>query len=182
MSQAGMDCLDCHGDMQAVSINPNPWLDEPRCDSGICHGSGYAQDQALYRFSREHGGIYCAACHDSTHAIAPSREPNDSIKFIALQGHAGTLDTCVVCHSVMPTSEGPHGSTAPAVYLFSFAPDHTTVLTPGDQVVYTHTLRNTGLITDSYDLSWTSSQGWADAPSIAIGEGTASLPVELVPG
>lgn len=107
--QKGMDCIDCHGTMLTVSQNPSPWLQEPRCDSVACHGSGYAQDQPLYRMSKDHGGVYCEACHDSTHAIAPSREPNDAIKFVALQGYAGTLDKCTVCHTTQPTDPGPHG-------------------------------------------------------------------------
>jgi hypothetical protein len=110
MSQTkGMDCISCHGTMSNVSRNSNPWLIEPRCDSTACHGSKYAQDQPLYRMSKGHGGIYCEACHDSTHAIAPSREANDAIKFIALQSHSGTLDKCTVCHSSHPVNAGPHG-------------------------------------------------------------------------
>ncbi len=123
--QKGMDCIDCHGTMLKVSQNPSPWLQEPRCDSVACHGSGYAQDQPLYRMSKDHGGVYCEACHDSTHAVAPSREPNDAIKFVALQGHAGTLDKCTVCHATQPTEPGPHGISgaigerplSPGVYL-----------------------------------------------------------------
>lgn len=107
--QKGMDCLDCHGTMEAVSENPSPWLNEPRCDSVSCHGNKYAQDKPLYRMSREHGGLYCEGCHDSTHAIAPSREPNDAIKFLALQGFSGTLGTCAVCHLKLPANPGPHG-------------------------------------------------------------------------
>lgn len=38
----------------------------------------------LYRDSKGHGGIFCEGCHDGTHAIATSREPNDAIKFIEL--------------------------------------------------------------------------------------------------
>jgi len=105
----GMICIDCHGTMTTVSQNPSPWLIEPRCDNVACHGSGYAQDQPLYRMSKDHGGIYCEACHDSTHAIAPSREPNDAIKFIELQGRSGTLSKCTVCHSRQPVDAGPHG-------------------------------------------------------------------------
>ncbi|MFN2134432.1 MAG: hypothetical protein ACK2UK_00665, partial [Candidatus Promineifilaceae bacterium] len=90
-TQHGMDCLDCHGDMEQVSENSQPWVIEPRCDNDGCHGSAYAQDQALYRQSREHGGIYCAGCHDSPHAIAPGREYNDAIKFLDLQGYYDTL-------------------------------------------------------------------------------------------
>jgi hypothetical protein len=103
-----MDCLDCHGDLNAVSQNPSPWLNEPRCDNAACHGSAYQQDQALYRLSKGHGELYCAACHDSPHAIAPSREANDGIKFIALQGYNDTLEVCTVCHLTEPTGGGIH--------------------------------------------------------------------------
>jgi hypothetical protein len=109
MSQKhGMDCIDCHGTMQKVSQNSSPWLNEPRCDAVACHGSGYAQDQPLYRKSKGHGGVYCEACHDSPHAIAPSREANDAIKFVALQGYNGTLNKCTVCHLTQPTRPFSH--------------------------------------------------------------------------
>ena len=101
--QHGMTCIDCHGTLQRVAVNPSPWLQEPRCDNANCHGSAVAQDQALYRMSTGHGGIRCEACHDSTHAIAPSTQPNDAIKFINLQGHAGTLSRCSVCHTTTMT-------------------------------------------------------------------------------
>ena len=111
MSQEyGLDCTNCHGGMVAVSQNPNPWLHEPRCDNAGCHpDAAYALNQPLYRHSQGHGGIYCEGCHDSTHAIAPSREARDAIKFINLQGHAGTLEKCTVCHLTTPSSGGPHG-------------------------------------------------------------------------
>jgi len=113
MSQRGMDCVDCHGTMRNVAQNPSPWLNEPRCDNPGCHDSGaYDLDHALYRMSTEHGGLYCAACHDSPHAVAPSREANDQIKFIALQGNAGTLRSCTVCHASEPEGPGPHGTIA----------------------------------------------------------------------
>jgi hypothetical protein len=109
MSQRyGMTCLSCHGDIGQVATNPTPWLKEPRCDT--CHGKNAHQNQALYRHSTGHSGIYCEACHDSTHAIAPSREPNDALKFIDLQGHAGTLDECTVCHATKPVGEFKHAS------------------------------------------------------------------------
>ncbi len=106
----GMDCIDCHGTMEDVAENPEPWLNEPRCDNAACHGSAYQQDQALYRQSKEHGDIYCAACHDSPHAITPSSQPNDGLKFIAWQGFNDTLQACTVCHATMPQGDGPHGS------------------------------------------------------------------------
>ncbi len=112
MSSRGMTCTDCHGTMQQIAQNPTPWLKEPRCDG--CHKDPrYAQDQPLYRNSTGHGGVRCAGCHDSPHAIAQSSQPNDAIKFIAWQGHAGTLDTCTVCHATNPTEPGPHGLLSP---------------------------------------------------------------------
>jgi hypothetical protein len=108
-----MDCVDCHGTMEDVANNPNPWLSEPTCTDTGCHGNAYAQDKPLYRESKEHGDVYCEACHDSTHAIAPSRESNDTIKFIDWQGHNGPLDTCTVCHSSWPAGAGPHGKVVP---------------------------------------------------------------------
>jgi hypothetical protein len=102
-----MGCVDCHGGMEVVKENPNPWLNEPRCDD--CHDDPkYAQNNPLYRMSTGHGGLYCEACHDSTHAIAPSSEPRDSIKFINLQGYMGTLDRCEVCHLSRPSAPWQH--------------------------------------------------------------------------
>ncbi len=112
-SQHSMTCISCHGDLARVASNRNPWLNEPRCDNGQCHGSAYAQNAALYRQSSGHGGVYCEGCHDSTHAIAPSTQPKDAIKFVNLQGHAGPIDTCTVCHATAPTGAGPHGLLAP---------------------------------------------------------------------
>ena len=108
-TQEGMDCISCHGNMSNVAKNPAPWLNEPRCDSTACHGSKYAQNQPLYRLSTGHGGIYCAGCHDSPHAIAPSSEPNDAIKFLAIQGHSGSISKCTACHLTEPKAAGPHG-------------------------------------------------------------------------
>ncbi len=183
MSTRGMDCIDCHGGMLAVSQNPNPWLNEPRCDNPACHGSQYAQDQPLYHFSSEHGGVRCEACHDSTHAIAPSIQPNDALKFVALQGHGGPIDTCTVCHATQPIGPGPHGLTVPHYPGLSFSPDHTALAQPGQRLVYTHSLSNTGNVQDSYWLDWSSSQGWADVTGLAYGI-TFTLPasVTLLPG
>jgi len=175
-TEEGMDCVDCHGTMEQVSQNPEPWFNEPRCDNDACHGSAYQQDQALYRMSSEHGGVYCAACHDSPHAIAPSREANDAIKFIGWQGHNGPLDTCIVCHASWPADPGPHGMLAPDVLNFSFEPDYLGSGEPGTQVVYRHTLKNTGNLTDTYDLAWSSSREWA---SVVAG---SEPPFTLLPG
>ena len=104
-----MNCTNCHGDITVVAQNTDPWLIEPKCSNTGCHGAGYNTSLALYRESTGHGGIYCEACHDSTHAIAPSRESNDTIKFQTLQGHPGTLSDCTTCHATEPTSRFVHG-------------------------------------------------------------------------
>jgi hypothetical protein len=105
-----MNCIDCHGPLSQVAQNTNPWLNEPRCDG--CHKPNatqqFNQDQVLYRFSTGHGGVRCEACHDGTHAVAPSSQANDAIKFFQLQGHGGPITDCTVCHLTRPTGPGPH--------------------------------------------------------------------------
>jgi len=103
-----MNCTNCHGDITVVAQNPSPWLNEPKCSNTGCHGSGYDTTQALFRQSTGHGGLYCEVCHDSTHAISPSREANDSIKFLELQGHTGSLSNCTTCHATTPTDRFVH--------------------------------------------------------------------------
>jgi hypothetical protein len=106
-SQNGMTCVSCHGGMRRVAQNPSPWLNEPRCDE--CHtGTTYALSNPLYRLSKGHGGVYCEACHDSTHAIAPSTQSRDAIKFLNLQGTSGPIRDCLVCHTSQPSGPGPH--------------------------------------------------------------------------
>lgn len=97
-----LNCTNCHGNMETVGLKAQPWLDEPSCGQSGCHGDGYMPNQGLYRNSIGHGGMYCSACHDSPHAITPSREANDGIKFLQLQGQVGTLNKCTVCHATKP--------------------------------------------------------------------------------
>jgi hypothetical protein len=110
MSQKfGVTCTDCHeGGMLALGQeNRTPWVDLPRC--GNCHASQFAENQGkLYKLSTGHGGLYCESCHNSTHAILTSREAKDNAQSIALQGYAGTIQECTVCHLTRPTSGGPH--------------------------------------------------------------------------
>ena len=70
-----------------------------------------------------HGGVFCEACHGSTHAIwpvTPRSGPfvaNDNTTATQLQGHDGKIQECDVCHQrdvdgnlTMPLSlNGPHG-------------------------------------------------------------------------
>jgi hypothetical protein len=105
-------CQDCHGTMSnvasTIAAGRRPWLDEPKC--GNCHGSVYAEETGkLYRQSKGHGGLFCSACHGSPHAIQPTVQPNDNIQNTRLQGFAGTLQKCSVCHSSHMDGLGPHG-------------------------------------------------------------------------
>lgn len=114
----GMICQDCHGGLEQVagSIDDGrtPWLQEPACRT--CHTSTYGEPVGeLYRNSTGHGGVLCSACHNSPHAIFPSREPRDNEVMMDLQGHAGTLSDCRVCHGVTPSGPGPHGVVATSV-------------------------------------------------------------------
>jgi hypothetical protein len=172
-----MVCEDCHGSLAQVGQEGRePWLEEPTCTDLGCHESSYQQNQALYRMSKEHGSVYCAACHDSPHAIAPSREDNDAIKFIAWQGHNGPLDICVVCHASLPTGAGPHGHAPRPVPGVKFEPDHFTAEEPGATVVFTHMIENRGNLDDTYDLTWSSSLGWLTSVTPEIS------PLTLSPG
>lgn len=105
----GMECVHCHeGGMSALGDEDRtPWFDEPQC--GDCHGPAYSEEPGkLFRFSKGHGGLYCESCHNSTHAILPSREAPDNLQSIILQGFDGTIRKCTVCHLTEPTSGGPH--------------------------------------------------------------------------
>ena len=67
----------------------------------------------LYRVSTGHQGIFCEACHGSTHGIWPNKNPaaNDNVTATQLQGHRGTITECSTCHEgdLGSTLEGPHG-------------------------------------------------------------------------
>jgi hypothetical protein len=105
-------CQNCHGPMSnvasTIAAGRRPWLDEPKC--GDCHGTAHAENTGkLFRQSTGHGGLFCSACHGSPHAIQPTVQPNDNIQNIRLQGYAGTLSKCSVCHVTPPNGTGPHG-------------------------------------------------------------------------
>jgi hypothetical protein len=74
--------------------------------------------QVLYRLSQGHGGIFCQACHGSTHAEWPVRPDsgaviaNDNLAAMQLQGYSGRITECSTCHGSTPPSlslDGPHG-------------------------------------------------------------------------
>ena len=67
----------------------------------------------LYRVSVGHEGIFCEACHGSTHGIWPNKNDlaNDNVAAGQLQGHKGTIIECGTCHEgdLGNTLGGPHG-------------------------------------------------------------------------
>lgn len=114
MHTEGMICQDCHGSVaevgNSIDNGREPWLEEPSCGSATCHGPHYAEEPGkLFRQSHGHGGLFCSTCHGSPHAIYPSENPRDNLQNIALQGYAGTLKACEVCHGYTPAAPGPHG-------------------------------------------------------------------------
>jgi len=108
----GMTCTDCHTSIEAVgSAGRRPWVDEPRCAD--CHGKTnpslqYEQPNTLYRDSRGHHGVHCSACHGSPHAITPTVVAADNVQAVTVQGHAGTINKCTVCHSQQPGDSFDH--------------------------------------------------------------------------
>ncbi|MEJ2155727.1 MAG: hypothetical protein P8X96_10350 [Desulfobacteraceae bacterium] len=74
-------------------------------------------NRVLYRLSKGHSGLFCEACHGSTHAEWPVQPEsgnfiaNDNMAAIQLQGHAGKIIECTTCHtgSLPNTLDGPHG-------------------------------------------------------------------------
>jgi hypothetical protein len=107
---ANILCVDCHGGMAEVAdVAREPWVSEPRC--GGCHqrsGFEFEEPGKLYRDSRGHRGVHCAACHGSPHAITPTVTPIDNLQAITLQGHAGPINQCTLCHTTQPHDPFPH--------------------------------------------------------------------------
>ncbi len=128
MAKAGVTCIDCHGGMADVGAAARTsWVNLPRCES--CHTAALgrattrridnpnqyltADDASLYRNSKAHGGggIYCAACHGSPHAIYPTLTARDNEQSIRLQGRAGPIIQCIVCHMEQPEERFFHQRT-----------------------------------------------------------------------
>ncbi|BDV39871.1 cytochrome C [Methylocystis bryophila] len=97
-------------DPKATPILPtNMRFAEPRVSSGPAAGS-----PQLFRLSVDtHGGVFCEGCHGATHAEWPvhNAAANDNVEAVQLQGHAGKIVECGVCHTgtLGATLSGPHG-------------------------------------------------------------------------
>jgi hypothetical protein len=96
------------------SATPIRVADSRFSENQVVNDQGQTVD-VLYRLSKGHGGVMCEGCHGSTHAIWPNPNPNanDNIAATQIQGHAGTISECTVCHETdrlsASTQEGPHG-------------------------------------------------------------------------
>jgi len=129
MHTSGMVCQDCHGNVttvgQTIENGRQDWLQEPDCGAVACHGPQHgAEPGKLFRNSKGHSDLYCSACHGSPHAILPTNNANDNLQNVTLQGYAGTLNKCVVCHGVNPTGPGPHGVYASVIEYDLVKQDH----------------------------------------------------------
>jgi hypothetical protein len=112
MFSNGSVCTDCHGSLaevgRSIRNGRKPWIDEPRCDG--CHDAQHAENTGtLYRNSTGHGGLHCTACHNSPHAVLPTVQPRDGVQALRVQGDAGYIKNCLVCHTTQPVGAGPHG-------------------------------------------------------------------------
>jgi hypothetical protein len=112
--QEGILCQHCHGWISDVASSIDegrePWLDQPDCDA--CHvppHEGGQQTDCDCFFTGGHFGLMCGGCHNSMHAIWPSREKSDNDNVMALQGHAGSLNDCALCHTLSNPTDPEFG-------------------------------------------------------------------------
>ncbi len=112
--QEGILCQHCHGWISDVASSIDegrePWVDQPDCDA--CHPPPHEegpQADCDCFFTGGHFGLMCGGCHNSMHAIWPSREKADNDNVMALQGRAGSLFDCNLCHILSPPGDPEFG-------------------------------------------------------------------------
>jgi hypothetical protein len=106
------DALNNNGQIRYTSVFSSPGVPRVAVSQRFATNPNVpASGKSLFRFSRGHGGLYCSACHGSTHSEYPSSHRNDNLAGIQHQGHSGVLSDCAVCHGAQPVTEsgGPHG-------------------------------------------------------------------------
>jgi hypothetical protein len=104
LAHTAMDgnCTACHGSMAevagSIAAGRVPWANEPTCVK--CHANVAEVDtgSGLYRHSKGHGGLACASCHGSPHAMVPTNQASDNYQAIQYQGKAKALGSCAACH------------------------------------------------------------------------------------
>jgi len=112
-TNANGNCSACHGTMAfmanliATDVKV-PWVDEPQCSAITCHAGIAEVDTGddLYRNARGHGNLYCAGCHQSPHAMMPSRESVDNYQAQQYQSSSVTIASCAACHSSSKPEDG----------------------------------------------------------------------------
>ena len=92
--------------LDRFAVQPSAPIDIPRDDwmdsEYSTRHSVMTISESLYRTSKDvHGNVACAACHGGSHEIWANRNPNanDNVTALELQGHAGTISECSVCHT-----------------------------------------------------------------------------------
>lgn len=148
----------------------------------------------LYRVSTGHGGLFCEACHGSTHAEWPTANPNanDNIPASQLQGHSGYIAECQVCHeptdATLPLgNNGPHGMHPVSDLEFSnpeFEADDRWNLRhrsfrndgPGCESCHGPDLRGTVLSRTAEDRTVRCKDNKGSLPGCAAGQPTAVIP------
>jgi hypothetical protein len=180
------------GDAKATPIVPT---NKAFAENVVAQGRPADGNPKLYRVSTGHGGLFCQACHGSTHAEWPSSNPNanDNIPAKDLQGHSGYIAECQVCHEPTDASlpmgnNGPHGMHAisdlqPAAGT-GFLPDDRWNLQhrsfrnqgPGCQSCHGSTLRGTVLSRTADDRTVRCKDSNGSLPGCAAGQPTAIIP------
>jgi|WetSurMetagenome_2_1015567.scaffolds.fasta_scaffold52662_1 hypothetical protein len=102
------NCIACHGTMASMSasITANtrvPWVNEPACVNCHTNVGEVSTGSTLYRDATGHGGVYCAACHQSPHAMIPTRVASDGYQALQYQEQDVSIGDCRNCHN---TSRG----------------------------------------------------------------------------
>lgn len=115
-------CVACHGTMSEVASSISsgrvPWVTE-KSTCATCHNASGAiaqvnTDPVLYRNAKGHGGLSCAACHGSPHAMVPSSQASDNYQAHQYMGSLPgvedpetSIGSCGACHeNSKPESAG----------------------------------------------------------------------------
>jgi hypothetical protein len=104
------NCTSCHGGLadvaRTIASGRIPWEKEPGCVP--CHRGVPEVDtgEVLYRNAGGHGGLACASCHGSPHAMVPAIEVDSfrnqdnyqALQYQGFRGRAKSIGSCGACH------------------------------------------------------------------------------------
>jgi len=172
---ASGNCTACHGDMAnlagTIASGRIPWVSEPTC--GSCHTAPGTPTRTtaqvgavstipqvdsgatLYRNAQGHGGVSCAACHGSPHAMVPTTHASDNYQANQYMGslpHAAhpeqAMGSCAVCHE----------TSKPTASASSWAEEHASEHTSACNVCHT------GFQNPTNAASWPHGFQWRERP------------------